>query len=393
MSTNHFLTPFTIASDCPQENREINYNIIINLKNNLFKETKHIQQNNIHRNHLAYYIPEISLDRDQHNKFYTFTLTDEKENRKSFYNFQNETTLSDKFRIFLKRHEDSQDRTKTTAITTTTYEILRNTADYLTRKTKQITSVNDKLRNDIKNYNNWLTKIIELKSELKTATLDIIRIMSEFTFLFWLDNIEQIYHKRIEFGETFKEEMENLNDELKNLWNPAYCSPHFGNILKITTDRSNYKEGLDSNVMIIDQGQAGSISFNLSKSLTSTSTPKDVQVNTSLQSKQKSTLKPDKPLTSNLLGYQNNAHEDEVYISDTEDKELKLGNWLPPSVNQRISKKDQIQAQNYYNRNNTYISSLKDNHEHQDMYWEHQIHNYRELKDGITEKVTDHTKN
>ena len=28
---------------------------------------------------------------------------------------------------------------------------------------KPILSVNDKLRNDIVNYNNWLTKIIELK--------------------------------------------------------------------------------------------------------------------------------------------------------------------------------------------------------------------------------------
>ena len=40
--TNHFLTPFTIASDCPKEKNEIDYRIIINLKNNLFKETKHI---------------------------------------------------------------------------------------------------------------------------------------------------------------------------------------------------------------------------------------------------------------------------------------------------------------------------------------------------------------
>ena len=43
--TNHFLTPFTIASDCPQENLENIYRIIKNLKNNLFKETKHVQQN------------------------------------------------------------------------------------------------------------------------------------------------------------------------------------------------------------------------------------------------------------------------------------------------------------------------------------------------------------
>ena len=139
---------------------------------------------------------------------------------------------------------------------------------------------------------------------------------------------------------------------------------------------------------IIDQGQAGSSSFNLPKNLTSTSTPKDVQVKTSLQSKQKSTIKPDKPLTSNLFGYQNNAHTDEIYIVDSEEKELKLGDWLPPSVNQRLIKKDQNPAQNHYNGNNTYISSLNENCEYRDMHWEHQTHNYTELQDKITEKVT-----
>ena len=39
----------------------------------------------------------------------------------------------------------------------------------------------------------------------------------------------------------------------------------------------------------------------------------------------------------------------------------------------------------------TYIGSLNDNCEHQDMYWEHHTHNYKELKDEITEKVTNHT--
>ena len=76
--TNHFLTLFTIASDYPQENSEIIYRIIINLKNNLFKETKHVQQINIHRNHLAHYLPVILLDRDQLNKHYIFILTDKK---------------------------------------------------------------------------------------------------------------------------------------------------------------------------------------------------------------------------------------------------------------------------------------------------------------------------
>ena len=74
----------------------------------------------------------------------------------------------------------------------------------------------------------------------------------------------------------------------------------------------------------MDQVQAGSSLFNLSRSLTSTSTPIDVQVNTSLQSKQKSTIKPDKPLTSNLFGHQNNI-ADEIYISDSDKNISNLG--------------------------------------------------------------------
>ena len=195
MTTSHFLTPFTIASDCPQENCEIIYRIIIILNNNLFKQTKDIQQINIHRNHLAHYLPVILLDREQLKKHYTFTLLDEKGNRNIFYNFRNETTLSHIFKTFLRRHEEPRDRTKITAIPNTAYKILRNTTGYLTEQQKQIQSVNDKLRIEIINYNNWLTKIIELKTELKTATSDVIKIVSEFTFLFWLDNFEHINDK------------------------------------------------------------------------------------------------------------------------------------------------------------------------------------------------------
>ena len=166
---------------------------------------------------------------------------------------------------------------------------------------------------DIINYNNWLTKIIELNSERNTAKSDIIRIISEFTFLLWPDNFEQTNDKRIQFGETFQEEIAKLNDELKNLWNREYYSPHFESTLQISSDSLNSIEGLDIYVKINDQGQTGTTSFNLSKSLTSTSTPKVVQVNTSLQSKQKSTIKPDKPLTSNLFGYQNNTPDDDIY--------------------------------------------------------------------------------
>ena len=138
INTSNFLIPFTIANDCPQENRETIYRLIINLKNNLFKETKHIQQINKDRNHLVHYLPVILLDRDQYNKHYAFTLTDEKGNKKIFFNFQNEASLSDMFKIFLKRHEESQDKTKLTAITSTTYETLRDRAGYLNEHRQQI---------------------------------------------------------------------------------------------------------------------------------------------------------------------------------------------------------------------------------------------------------------
>ena len=159
------------------------------MKNNIFKEAKHIQQINIHRHHLVHYLPAILLERDHYNKNYTITLTDEIGNRRSFYNFQNETTLENMLKLFLRRHQDSQDRTKITTIPNSTYELIRNTIEFLSGKTKQLTSVNDRLRNDIINYNNWLTRIIEIKPDMNKATLEVVRIISEFTFLFWLDNI------------------------------------------------------------------------------------------------------------------------------------------------------------------------------------------------------------
>ena len=362
------------------------------MKNNFFKETKHIQQISINRNHLAHYLPVILLGRDQLYKQYIFTLTDETKNKKTFYNFQNETKLSDMFRTFLKRHEEKQDRSKITAIPNTTYELLRNTIGYLNEKQRQIQSVNDRLRNDIIIYNNWLTKIIELKTELKTATFDIIQIISEFTFLFWLDNSEHINEKRIEFGEAFHEQIENLNEELRHIWDGEYYSPHFGSTLKLCSDSINYIQGLEDYVQITDQGQLGSSSFSLSKTLTTTSTPKDVHINTSLQAKQKSTIKPDKPLTSKLFGNQQNVG-DEIYISDSDEKEkeIKFGNWIPPTVNQRVRKKTQQTMNQEYIRNNTYISSLNENNDNNDLHWDQQMYNYHDLKDEITEKVTNHT--
>ena len=359
-STNN-LIPFTIAHDCPQDNKEIIYRIIINLKNNLFKNTDHIQQIKIHRNHLTHYLPVILLDSDRLNKHYAFLLTNENGNRRTYFNFQNETPLSDMLKIFLKRHEESQDRTKLTAITSTTYEMLRNTAGHLKENGQQAQSVNDRLRIDIKNYNNWLTKLIELKTEMKTASFDIIKLVSEFTFLFWLDNFEHIKEKRIQFGETFPDEIGYLCDELQNIWNKEYYTENLESTLQISSDSINFIEGLENHVKVLDQGQTGSSTFNSTKSLTSTSIPKDTQWSNTSQIKQKSTIKPDKQLTSNLFGNQNNTIED-LDNSEPEEREIRFNTQFPPSVNQN---RRRYQTKDPFSENNNYINSLENNYKHQ----------------------------
>ena len=132
----------------------------------------------------------------------------------------------------------------------------------------------------------------------------------------------------------------------------------------------------------------GSTTFNLSKTVTTTSTPKDIQMNTNLQTKQKSTIKPDKLLTSNLFGHQQTI-TDEIFISDSEEreKEIRIHNWIPNTVNQRVRKKTQLTENNNY-RNNNYINTLTDNN---DLNWEQEAQNYNNLKNEITEQVTNHT--
>ena len=386
-NNNNELTPFVIANDCPQENIELIYRMILNLKRNLFKETDHIQQIKINRNHLTHYLPVILLNSDRYNRNYTFVLTNENNNRRTYFNFQNETTLSEMLKIFLKRHEESQDRTKLTAITSTTYNTIRNTSGYLNESRQQVQSVNERLRCDIKNYNNWLTKIIELKPEIKTASIDIIKIVSEFTFLFWLDNFEHINEKRIQFGETYPDEIGYLCDELKNIWDKEYCSENFESTLQMSSDSINFIEGIENYVKILNQGQTGSSSFNITKSSTSTSTPKDIQLNNNSQVKQKSTIKPDKLLTSNLFGNNNNTIED-VDNSDSDEREIRSDNQFPPSVNQNRRK---YQNKDEINSNRMYINSVDNKYSDQEQNWEQQQYNYEELKNEITQTVTKHT--
>ena len=113
-------------------------------------------------------------------------------------------------------------------------------------------------------------------------------------------------------------------------------------------------------------------------------------MNTNFQSKQKSTIKPDKQLTSNLFGNQQNI-ADEIDISESEDRDARIGNSLPPSVNQKVRRKYQNPTQYNYKGNNTYISSLNDNREQNELSWEQKMFNYQDIKEEITEKVTNHT--
>ena len=94
-------------------------------------------------------------------------------------------------------------------------------------------------------------------------------------------------------------------------------------------------------------------------------------------------------MTSNLFGNQQNI-ADEIDISDSEDRDGRIGNLLPPSVNQKVRQKYQNPTQYNYNRNNTYISSLNDNREQNEIFWEQQMYNYWDLKEETTEKLTKH---
>ena len=205
---------------------------------------------------------------------------------------------------------------------------MKNTAKFLTEKSIQITTKNDKLGNDIVQFNNWLTKIIELKKELKTATFDVLQIVSEFTFFFWLD-ILGISMKTEKKLERHIEEIQKLNQDLFNVWDFDNFSQHFESILKIISDSLSYIIGLDRNLTIIGQGQSGSTTLNYTKSVTSTSRPKEIQTYTSIHLNQKSTIRPHKSLTSNIFGFHNNANYDRTNFTDTEENELYFDHGLP----------------------------------------------------------------
>ena len=89
-----------------------------------------------------------------------------------------------------------------------------------------------------------------IKTRTKNSNIRHNKIISEFTFLFWLDNFEHINDKRIQYGETFHEQIENLCDELKNIWDSEYYLQHFESTLKVCSDSIKYIEGLQNYVKL-----------------------------------------------------------------------------------------------------------------------------------------------
>ena len=112
---------------------------------------------------------------------------------------------------------------------TRTYKLLKDSTPYL-KVVPEATyqSINDTLRLSIRSFGNWLIRIIDIKKESDHETaVDILKIVSEICYLFWLVNIEYINNSRSLIGKEFEKEIPYLEKtELQQLWNYTYTSPY-----------------------------------------------------------------------------------------------------------------------------------------------------------------------
>ena len=71
----------------------------------------------------------------------------------------------------------------------------------------------------MKSFGSWLARIIEIGREIDHETaVDILKIVSEICYLFWLDNIEYINNIRSFIGKEFEKEIPYLEKtELQQL--------------------------------------------------------------------------------------------------------------------------------------------------------------------------------
>ena len=149
---------------------------------------------------------------DQLNKNYIFQLTDENNKTITQHNNHTEYSLEEIVRIFLHNHELKQDRDKITTINPTTYKLLKDSTPYykIVPETNN-PSINDTLRSHIKSFGSWLARIIEIRKEINEETaIDILKIVSEMCYLFWLDNIEYLNNTRSLIGKAFEKEIPYL---------------------------------------------------------------------------------------------------------------------------------------------------------------------------------------
>ena len=95
-----------------------------------------------------------------------------------------------------------QDRNNVSAITQTTYKLMKDSTPYI-KEVKETAnqSINETLRQSIKSFENWLNGIAELRNAIDNETsTDILKLVSEVCYLYWLDIIEYINNARILIG-------------------------------------------------------------------------------------------------------------------------------------------------------------------------------------------------
>ena len=113
-------------------------------------------------------------------------------------NNHNECTLEQLVRIFISGHELKQDRNKLSAITQSVYKVIKDSTAYLTEiKEAPRHSIHQTLRKSIKNFDNFLKRIVEIRQEIIDETnIDVLKVVSQICYLYWLNSIEYINDAR-----------------------------------------------------------------------------------------------------------------------------------------------------------------------------------------------------
>ena len=182
---------------------------------------------------MSHYIPAIFLTTDQLNKNYIFEFTDENNKTITYYNNHADCTLEQIVRLLIHGRGMKQDRNKVSAITQSTYKLIKGSTIYL-KEVKETAnqSIKETLRQSIKSFENWLNRIVELRKEIDNEiATDILKLVSEICYLDWLDNIEYINNARILIGRIYENEIPFLEKkELQQLWDYKHISHYHEDI-------------------------------------------------------------------------------------------------------------------------------------------------------------------